>query len=169
MGLILSFRAVLKLIHPEYPLHFIFFLSLVDADKEMDKELTEIHVNLKQAKNSYDRFLREKALLCHIGVRSLAVIMHFIKLCCLSLNKYWNDRSGLHRTNDMSRYKQENVGFAFQIQTQWRRQLVGGHLRVNNRSPLVIIGEITLRPHTRNPENCLLSKEQNLFRKKRVF
>jgi len=49
LGLNLAFRAVLKLIHPEFPVYFIFFLSFY-ADKKMDsrrKELMKIHANMK--------------------------------------------------------------------------------------------------------------------------
>jgi hypothetical protein len=66
----------------------------------------------------------------------------------------------------MSPYKYVNVDFSFQIHSQKRRQPVGDNLRFDNRCALAIIGEITVRPHTRYPEYCLLSEEQNLCRKK---
>lgn len=50
VGLNFAFRAILKIIHSEFPLYFILFPSFVYVDKEMDsgnKELKKIHANLK--------------------------------------------------------------------------------------------------------------------------
>jgi hypothetical protein len=57
MGLYLAFLAILKLIHPEFPSYFIFFLSFVYADKEMDsrnKDLMKIHANKKYERTTIE-------------------------------------------------------------------------------------------------------------------
>ena len=69
----------------------------------------------------------------------------------------------------MSHYKYEKLGLLFGYRPNSVDNWSGATRESIITASLVMIGEITLRPHAREPEYCLLSEEQNPFRKKKVL